>query len=155
MLRVLKLTEPCSLTIREPLCWLGWKIDEHRALGIGENGDPSRVEDVGRLHQEGAACIADLRRRLVGAIDPDVDVPGDRRRLTLRRRRADRADVAAADPPDQILARSLARDDVLELPAEQAAIELGCGVGIGLRRIDPARNARDISISLGHLCSLS
>ena len=43
------------------------------------------------------------------------------------------------------------RHHVLELPAEQAAVEVDGGLGVGLAGVDPARDAGDVSVSLGHL----
>ena len=64
-------------------------------------------------------------------------------------------DVAAADPGDEVLARRLRRHHVLELPAEETAVEVGRGLGIWLAGVDPARDAGDVSVSLGHCWLLS
>src|SRR6185369_10958222 len=39
---------------------------------------------------------------------------------------------------------------VLELPPEQAAVERGSGLGIGMGRVDPARDAGDVAVLLAH-----
>src|SRR6185436_17182004 len=53
---------------------------------------------------------------------------------------------------DEVLALRLGRHHVLELPFEQAAVELDCGRGIRLAGVDPAGDAGDVSVALGH-CS--
>ena len=73
-------------------------------------------------HDDAAAGVADLRRRLVGARDADVGVPHRRRRHRLRLR-ADRGDGLAAQLRDEVPARRVGRHRVLELPAEQAGVE--------------------------------
>ena len=54
---------------------------------------------------------------------------------------------------DEVLARGIGWHDVLELPAEQGAVEIRGRLGIGLARVDPARDSGDVSVSLRHWCS--
>ena len=39
------------------------------------------------------------------------------------------------------------------VPAEQPAVERGGGLGVGLRGVDPARDAGDVAVLLAHRCS--
>jgi len=105
-----------------------------------------------RLYQRLAARVPDLRRRLIGALDPDIGIPRRRRRRRLGHRRHG-GDIAAAETPDEVLALRPRRRNVLELPAEQAAVKSDGSLWVGLAGIDPAGDAGDVSISLGHCCS--
>jgi hypothetical protein len=123
---------------------------EHRALGIGEHRHAPRVLDVERAHQRLAARVDDLVRGLVGALDLDVGVPHRHGRRALGNRR-DGGDAAATNLPDEVRALRLRWHHVLDLPAEEPAVEGGRRLGIGLVGVDPARDAGDVSVSLGHV----
>ena len=62
--------------------------------------------------------------------------------------RPDRCHVEAARR-HEVLARRLGRHRVLELPSEEAAVELGRGLRVGLTRIHPAGHTGDVSVTLG------
>jgi hypothetical protein len=126
--------------------------EERRALGIREHRHPPGVHDVEGVHQRLAARLEDLRSGVVGALDPDVGVPHGHRRRAVRDR-ADGGDVPAANSRDEVLALGPRRHHVLELPAEEPAVEADGGVGIWLAGVDPARDAGEVSVSLGHCCS--
>jgi len=59
-------------------------------------------------------------------------------------------DVAAAEAADEVSPGRVRRHHVLEIPAEQAAVEGGGRLRIGLAGVDPARDAGDVSVSLEH-----
>ena len=120
---------------------------ERCPLRVGEHRRPAGVHHLQRLAQHSAARLARFRRRLVGVLDPDVGVPDRLRRRSLRLRRHSR-NIAAAEAGDQIRAGRPRRHRVLELPAEQAAVEVRSRVGVGLRRIDPARHTGDVTVAL-------
>ena len=81
----------------------GFPDAEGGALGIGEYRHPARVQDVKWFRQHAATGVAGFGRRLIGAVDPYVRVPG-RERRSARRDRADGGCIAAADPADVVLA---------------------------------------------------
>jgi hypothetical protein len=136
---------------------------ERRPLGIGEDGHPAGVQEVEGLRHDAPAGIANLGRGLVGTVDPEAGVPHRRRRRSLGYR-SDGGDIAAAQfarrvknrracrlaPRDEVVALRVRRQDVLELPPEQTAIELKRRLGVGLAHIHPAGDAGDVSVALGH-----
>jgi hypothetical protein len=53
-------------------------------------------------------------------------------------------------PSDQVLALRGWRHRLLELPAEEPPVEVDRRLRVGFARIDPARNAGDVSVAFGH-----
>ena len=96
VLRSLKFSEPCSLTIRAPLCSFACQTQNAAPSGSANTAiRPASMTSNGSI-SDAAAGVADLGRGLVGAVDPDVGVPHRHRRRALRDR-PDGGDVAAAD----------------------------------------------------------
>ena len=150
--RVLKFTEPCSLTIAAPLCCLGSQT---------RNTAPSRSAKTAILPaspvSKGSARMAPPAARTRSAASSArstqyVGPPGGRVAGVFGLGHG--GHIAAADPADEVRAGA-GRQHVLELPAEQLAVELGRGAGVGLARVRPAGHAGDVSVSLGHLRSSS
>jgi hypothetical protein len=127
---------------------------EGSAPGIREHGHAARVHDVERIRDDTAPGIDDLGGDLVGALDPDVGVPDGHRRRALGLR-PDGRDIAAAEPGHEVLARRFRRQHVLELPSKQPSVEVDRGLGVRLSRVDPARHAGHVSVSLEHRAPFS
>ena len=153
MFRPLKFKRAGFVDDPRALVLLGLPDAERGALGIGEHRHPARLHDVEGLRHDAPAGIQHLRGGLVGALDPDVRVPG-RRRWPALGLRADGGHVAAAKSSDEVAAGRARRHRVLELPSEQAAVEGDGGLRIGLAGVDPAWDAGHVSVSLEHWCSL-
>src|SRR5207248_98991 len=83
---------------------------------------------------------------VVGAVDPDVGVPG---RRSLTGLTADAGDVAAVETCD-VVRRFAGLRDVLAFPAEERSVELGGRGGIRLAGVDPAGHAGRVPVSLRH-----
>jgi hypothetical protein len=133
------------------------------SLGIGKDSHPARVHEVERLGHHGSAGIADLGRGRIGAVDPEIGVPHRRWRRCVANR-SDSGDIAAARAPrrvkdrragrlrpcDEVLVVGALRHHVLELPAEETAVEVDRCLGIGFARVHPAWDAGDVSVTFGH-----
>ncbi len=127
---------------------------DRRALPVGEHRHAAGLHDVEGLDQDAAAGVPGLGGRVVCALDPDVRAPERLRRRALRLR-ADRGDVLAANGRDEVVAGRVGRHAVLEVPPEQAPVELDRSLRVGLGGVDPARHTLRISVSLQHRCSFA
>src|SRR4030095_4832586 len=56
-------------------------------------------------------------------------------------------------PGDEVIALRARRHHVLELPAEETAVEVDRRLRVGFARIHPAGDAGDVSVAFGHLLS--
>src|SRR6185295_11354934 len=95
---------------------------EDRALGIRDHRHPAGVHHVERLHDDTAAGIASPGRGLVRTVDPDVGVPARHPGRALGDR-AHRGYVHATDARHEVLTRRIGWHHVLQLPAEEVAVE--------------------------------
>ena len=127
---------------------------ESRSQGIGAHGHAAGVQDVERLHEDGAARFFHLGGRRVGAVDPHVGVPRwDWRRAF--RLGADRSHLEAAQRCHVVVTARSGGHAVFEGPPEQIFVEGLRGVGIRLCGVDPAGDAGHVSVSLEHVVLLS
>ena len=121
---------------------------ERRAFGIGERGKAARVHRVDRFGEHRSTGCLHLLGRFVRAGDGGVGVPRDRGIGCDRA--ADRGDVEVMQLRDPVLAPGVIGHAVLALPPEQLAVERGRGLGIGLHRLDPARDAGGVGSPFEH-----
>ena len=128
----------------------GLQDAEARALRVGEDREAAGVGDVGRLLVDAAAGGLDVRGRLVGVIDREIDHPEGRHphRLGLGRHLHQPGDHVAARGREMVL--EAVHAGVLKAPAEDLAVEVLGGAEISLAgaQLVPA----GLSVKLRHHC---
>jgi hypothetical protein len=118
---------------------------EHGAARIGEYRHVAGLHHIEGLLDNGGAQLSRLRGGLVSAHDGDVIVPVPRLLVLLD----DRCYLIALNVAHRVNATT--RDlVVLELPAEQLAVEDLGTVGVACRQIHPAEGARLVTLPLAH-----